>query len=184
MTARNSGKLTPAVTEWSDGSYRWLYELDMYHNPSMLYIWFKYLPLVFLALCVLALLTGEIPVFLPLLVMVIFLLLLVIGYYVVAFFRHGVAYHPFYMDEQYLSVNIGDPKQIRHTFVTGRNGNYMVVAFSGITSLRTYRKWDLIDMNAGTKFQVYVRPEDYDFVLQYILEHVPERTRAKYEKRK
>ena len=69
MTARNSGKLTPAVTEWSDGSYRWLYELDMYHNPSMLYIWFKYLPLVFLALCVLALLTGEIPVFLPLLVM-------------------------------------------------------------------------------------------------------------------
>ena len=68
--------------------------------------------------------SGEL--ILPLLVMVIFLLLLVIGYYVVAFFRHGVAYHPFYMDEQYLSVNVGDPKQIRHTFVTGRNGNYMV----------------------------------------------------------
>ncbi len=52
--------------------------------------------------------------------------------------------------------------------------------FSDVSSIEVFRKRNLIKVNAPLNYnQVYVQEEDFDFVLDYIIKHIPPKAKVK-----
>ena len=58
--------------------------------------------------------------------------------------------------------------------------NESSVAFNKLKSIRTLRRYQTIKVNERMEHcQVYAKQEDFDFVLNYILEHAPKGIKVK-----
>ncbi len=181
------------VTAGSDGVYRWMYVMNMEENKSMLYLLLKIFGWISAGACVmwfgmLAVMDvlGRTDILKTLCIWILITVavegLVYLGYTI----SRGVMKNSyplrFEMNETGISLYQSEENMRRR-----KEGYYgrkpfrdtvSETTFSSVLSIKTYPQWDLIDMAViGGGFQVYVRPEDYDLVLKYILERAPKRVR-------
>ena len=180
--AEENRSLTDIVVQWPDGSYRWEYRLDMRRNMSMLKAALYPVIGVFLGITVIAGVLQMIPIWFSLLMMAGFIVIFLLGYGMAVLLRRGEKRIPYYMDDTQITVNIGDPKKLpARPPSMGRIVSQC--GFAGVSRVREKREADMIELIVGTPFQVYVRQQDYDFVLSYILDHIPEKARERSDGR-
>lgn len=202
---------TDRVTLLDDGTYRWYYDMDMYRNKSMLYTLEKVNLLMFLGISVGGALliwfaegdasfAGRVMLF-GMGAAALMALLYVVGFYIAALFKQGKNRMHFLMREEGIKLipanlwgkayeterNVraaGDPT-VGYKSRYGRVPRITLVRnliFSEVTSCKSYPKWGMIDISRpGGRFQVYVGCDDFKFVEQYILDHVPERARKAHK---
>lgn len=191
------------VTQGKDGKYRWLYELSLYTNPTILLLVTKIMAWVCVGiwgfLVLIELFDGPtLKGILDITTTFIYILLLMmalclIGYYVYALIVGGKYIVVFEMDEKGVMHKQMPPgakkaKVIGHlTALAGAaTGNPTMVSsgvsvaarnrmysdFASVKSVEPFPRRHLIKVNAPFNYnQVYVCPDDFDFVLNFILDH-------------
>ena len=194
------------VRLYPDGKYRWVYEVPMLKNPSILYDVYRVLGISFgivWLLCVLLIgcedgfalknLWGITSGFLIL--MLVFLVLGLIAYLIVAWvygWRYVVLYT---MDEQEI-IHQQMPRQVKKAqvlgaltaMVGGAAGNPGVVGtgllaasrtsttsvLANVVRLNPYRRHNLIKVNQLlNKNRIFVPDEDFDLVYDFLCQHCP-----------
>ena len=188
------------VALFDDGVYRWCYDMDMWRNRFMLTLILKVIGILSIAMIAifLALLgPGEMGTVLLILLGIIVLALVV---YAVCALVMGGHYHlRFEMDDSAVRLVQSDAtRQRNHTLAViatvagiaaGKPGEALRVgvtleaanavgttAFSAVRRVRLYPKCDVIDLREWFGMnQIYVNGEDYAFVRDFILSHVPEK---------
>ena len=173
-------QLTNRVQRDEEGAYRWIYEMDMMRNKSILMVFFKYLVPIFLVISAAGALMGMFPLWFGLLILTGLMALLTGGYFIVAMMRRGRKRTPFYMDDIQISMSADRPRKIP---VHPGSPRYGLCRFEAVRSIRTFPEYDMIELTAGTPYQMYVPREDYDMVLDHVLSHVSENVREKYRRR-
>ena len=196
---------TPNVQLCSDGVYRWFYSFDMLKNPTLLFTILNAMALtiaiLFLSVGIIDLIVGnDFPFSLKL--MFFFLLgalfMGLLAYGILALLWGGSYLVTFEMDEKGIlhKQRSRQAKKVQSAAMVGllmANSIGQVSAaaaalqsgekYSSFSSLRTIkilRHRDTIKLNGLlNRNQVYALPEDYDFVLDYILAHVPESVKVK-----
>ncbi len=190
------------------GTYRWVYEFNMFTNPTILITLFKIFIgigigffLFMLILLIPDLVNGYAGLndvwntfVFNISMLGILLALILVGYLVYAAVIGGKYCVLFTMDEtgiehkqldkQYkkaqvisalnvvMGVASGNPTQTGIGILSTRNS--MSSDFSVVRSIKGSRLLRVIKVNAPlSKNQVYVDPEDYDFVFNYIVSHCP-----------
>ena len=195
-----------AIIKDQEGAYRWVYEFNLWRNPSILITLLKIFGAVMLGLFVfLGVLdvidgltsAGDVLARLRFdgILMLIFLGLALVGYAIYAIMMGGRYCVLFAMDEDGIEHR-QLPKEFERSQVvaellvfagiaTGKptlTGIGMLNAardtssssFAAVKSVRGSRALGVIKVNEPLmKNQVYVEPQDYDFVLGYIREHCP-----------
>ena len=199
---------TSRVTLDEDGAYRWYYDLDMYRNRYLLSALLKvsgaicagiYFLLVLLIDDRGPLVTGEPWESLrePVLLLLPFLgvmLLVVLGYYLAAVIKHGGYRLQFEMTEERIRlVRKASTQEFMNTaadimsLLNTQKGRALQNAagsgntkFSDVRGVTENRKHDAINLREpmGAN-QIMIHEEDYEFVRDFILSHVPEETRVK-----
>lgn len=198
------------VTLCKDGKYRWLYEMSLYTNPTILLLIIKIMGWITVGiwgfLLVIELCDGPtwngiwditVTFFYMLLLM---MALCVVGYYVYALFAGGKYIVLFEMSESGVMHKQMPPGVKKAQLIgrisalagiaTGKPGmvasgmrvaarTQMYSDFKTVKSVEPFPGRHLIKVNAPLNYnQVYVGRDDYDFVLNYILDHT---TRKKTE---
>lgn len=187
-----------------DGVYRWNYELNMFHNASILFLLFK----VFLIACggvclfVTIISIGDIAFSLGkiikefLLVYLILCVLAILGYLVYALIFKGKYCVVFEMDEKGIKhIQIDsqfEKSQIMDAIVAiggaaagnvttagiGLNAmsrNSSYSDFSKVKRINPYSNQNMIELiQPFGNNQIYVSDEDFDFVLNHIRSHCPD----------
>lgn len=196
---------TPNIQLCSDGVYRWFYSFDMLKNPTLLFTILNAMALtiaiLFLGVGIIDLIVGN---DFPFSFKIMFFILLgalfmgLLAYGILALLWGGSYLVTFEMDEKgVLHKQLPrQAKKVQNAALVGllmANSIGQVSAaaaalqsgekYSSFSSLRTVKVWrrrDTIKLNALLdRNQVYALPEDYDFVMDYILAHVPERVKVK-----
>lgn len=186
-----------------DGKYRWTYSLDMYRNPSILLVVLKIFGILWavllLVVSVPSLLRGETSVLAEngriwAWVTAVFFAVCLLSYLIVARMYGGRYVVDFTMDEKGI-VHSQSPSQVDTArkvagmtalagAASGRPGTLGAGAlatrtdlssdFSRVRRIQAFPRRDLIKVNARfSRNQVYVHPEDFAFVLDYIRSHCP-----------
>lgn len=181
------------LTIGKDGVYRWLYNMNMKENRSLLYQLLKIFGAVSLGALVLWFLMLSMKgarINFP--KTIGFWLLITAGVELLVWLGFSISRkamkdtYPlrFEMDEKRISIYQSEGNlERRKSAYPGRKFFQDAVSetpFSAVLKITVRREWDLIDMVViGGGFQVYARQEDFDEVLGFILAHVPERVRPK-----
>jgi len=192
------------VKKFEDGKYRWLYDLDLRKNLSILYTTIKVVLISFLIPLVLLMIIFAIegnlinalkdllPIYFLIGIVLVFITL--ISYYIVVRYYKGRFSFMFEMDENGVTFKrfgsdlektetIGKITSIigAATNNAGLMGGGLGLAtsqsstscFSKVKSIKAIPERDLIKVNSLFLFnQVYVNKEDYQFVLDFIQDHV------------
>ncbi len=182
---------SPRVTLGDDGVYRWLYRMNMEENKSMLYMLWKIFAWIgagaFACWAVLLFMNHNTDIlfssfFIFLLATAAVEFFVWLGYTISSKVMKNNYELRFEMGET--GVNLYQSKrnyEIRKRGYPGKKKFRDVVSevpFNSVLNIITHPEWDLIDLGViGGKFQIYVRSEDYELVLNHILDHVPERIR-------
>ncbi len=180
---------SPVLTLGDDGVYRWLYRMDMSENKSMLYMLMR----IFAWICAGAfafwvfllaknhntdMLPRSFLIFLLITAAVEFLVWL--GFTIARGVMKDTYDLRFEMSETEVVIYQSAENMERRKYGRRWHQSDLVsrAPFNSVLSVRAYPEWDMIDLGViGGKFQVYARKKDFSAVLDYILEHVPERVR-------
>ena len=202
-------KVVANIIQDNDGVYRWVYEFNLYKNPTILFTVLKILigivviGLVIMLACMIPDLmrgyAGSNDVLETLrfggLFVLLFVVLTVVGYLVYALMHGGKYCVVFAMDDegimhkqlprQYEKAQIigvlnvlaglagGNVTQIGVGLVTSTRDS-LSSSFQSVRSVKGSRALRVIKVNEPlAKNQVYVEPEDYDFVFGFIRDHCP-----------
>lgn len=165
-----------------EGAWLWEYRMDLLRNRSMLV--YILVPIYVL----MAIFAGygyfaklDMTIVLPvaggmsLLCTVLALLI----YFLSALFTGGRYRIPYYMNETFITVHMGNPA---YKAPEKWDDNKMI-RFDSIERISLKRTKDMILLVDILPFQVYVPTEFYDFILGFILERVKPQVREKFEKR-
>ena len=193
-----AGYRSQAVWQYSDGVYRWIYEKDLYRNRFETDYVLKVMALVFglswvlMGGVMLAIGAGA----LPFAIVTAICLgggLLTVGIVRLVHFssarsRNGVEVIAFGMNDDGLSqIHYDDARKaedvVERMLLTasatqGENpmkaGGYGVTLFRDVRRMALHPKDDLIDLTlkGNYKCRVYVRPEDFVFVREYIRQRI------------
>ena len=200
------------ITRDERGTYRWVYEFNLWRNPTILLTVCKIFVLITLAftafmllLLVPDLLGGTLyswqvvgTLRMGAVILAIMLALSLLGYAVYALMMGGTYCAVFEMNEDGV-VHRQMPKQFKKAEIVaalnvlaglatgnpGQVGVGMLSAardsatseFAAVRSIKGSRRLHVIKVNEPLmKNQVYVEPEDYDFVFGYIRDHCPNAT--------
>ncbi len=195
-------ELKKSVTLCDDGKYRWIYELSMWKNPTLLVLIYKVLGIAFgiVGLFILILnwenLSFAWEDVWPVLAFIgFFALLTLLAYAIVAGMYGGKYIVIFTMDERGINhEQIPEQAAKARTLgaITAAAGaatsnpsmaglgagcaarTSMYSTFSAVRSVKPHRGRNLIKLRESlSNNQVYVRDEDFDFVHNYIKEHCP-----------
>ena len=187
-----------AVTRGEDGVYRWMYEMDMRENRSILYTVCKILAWICLGLYVMFLvLFGMDTGFRTSTVLIItgfavaataalmglsalvFLLcaLIMRGKYRI---RYEMGETGMEMFQSKWRKDVREARRARGR-VPSMTEIVSRLSFTEVRRVKVYPKWNMIDLTlaVGT-YQVYVREADFRLVLNHILSRVPEKARDSY----
>ena len=198
-----------------NGTYRWVFELPMFTNPTILFSTWNVLAIafgiVYLFMLILTLpdiLSGDWDGFVGMtrmfvILLVVFLVIGVIAYLILAWIYGGKYVAVFHMGEhsithtqipsqQKKSRAIGALTSLAGSYsgnlsMTGLGinlaaGGGMTTEYANVRTLRACPKRNLIKINTRLLHnQVYASDEDFAFVLQYLVDHCP---RAKVKGRK
>jgi len=200
-SVRYNGKEVKLCT---DGKYRWTYPMNMYKNPTIFLTVCKIFGIIGAVMFVLlnmgAILNGEFDSIAGTLkywgiAVLVFLVIALLSYLIVAAMYHGKYIVRFTMDEEHL-LHEQIPAQKKNARIIGgalagagvlkgspgRVGQGAMVAahtslssdFSRVRSIKAYRGRSTIKVNERfSKNQVYTTREDFDFVLSFIRAHCP-----------
>lgn len=194
-------KPSPSIELCEDGRYRWVYEMNMYRNPTIpitisLVIALS-VGITFLLVLMIGIFTNSFYGLDSFLGMVgafvgILALLLVIGviaYYVVAAMNGGRYIVLFEMDEEGF-VHTQAPKQTTKAeallwlgaLVSGAPAGALLAAshtststvFAQVSDVKVRRNRNVIYVNQKlSRNQIYAENADFDFVQDFVLSHVP-----------
>lgn len=192
------------IKKFEDGKYRWLYDLDLRKNLSILYTTIKVVLISFLVPLVLLMILFAIegnlinalkdllPIYFLIGIVLVFITL--ISYYIVVRYYKGRFSFMFEMDENGVTFKrFGS--DLEKTETIGKITSIIGVAtnnaglvggglglaasqtstsyFSKVRSIKAIPERDLIKVNSLFLFnQVYVNKDDYQFVLDYIQNHI------------
>lgn len=197
--------LKQGVTLCDDGKYRWIYAMNMWKNPTILFLILKIFYGIFavggVGIVIMCLtqpayegkLWENLGYFL--IFVAFFTVLILIAYSIVAAMYGGKYIILFTMDEQGI-IHEQVKEQARKARKLGAltaavgagRGNLSMMGlgasvaartsmssdFSMVRSVKAYKWRNVIKIREIlSNNQVYVRDEDFDFVLQYIREHCP-----------
>lgn len=195
------------VTLFDDGVYRWSYDMDMWHNRFMLKLVAKVLGVICAALCAMfILLLGPTYIDLKALgimaLSVAGIYALALGIYAIcALAMHGNYHLLFEMDDTAVAlVQSAASKQRLSTLgiiatiasvasgdarLALRTGSTLAVAnsvgttrFSSVTRVKLYPESDVIFLREWFGMnQIYVNPDDYPFVRDFMLERVRDKAK-------
>ena len=200
---------SPNIRLGADGVYRWVYAFDMRRNPTLLFTVWRVLGIAFGAAFALMLLIDAVggdlspESFLSLLkgfgiLLAVFLVIGWIAYRIVAHAYGGRYLVLFEMDETGVTH-----RQMPGQFETaqamawlsamtasdvGGVGRGLAAAgksesrvrFSELRGVRVLRRRDTVKLNERLeRSQVYALPEDFDFVVDYILARTPDAARVR-----
>ena len=161
--ANDVNYVTPNIVKGNDGVYRWMYELPILKNPTMLITLIK----LTVGICVflfifLAIFSKDI-VYVLKLVGIGFacvMVLIVIGYLIYVAIMGGKYIACFQMDEN----------EITHTHLPKQANR--IKAIANVASIKIKRGKDMITLtNFPSKNPIYVKSEDFDFVENFIRSH-------------
>ena len=191
------------VVQCRDGKYRWLYEMSLYTNPTVLMLVMKIMGWVIVGIWVFLIIIelcdgpsweGLWDVTVTFFFMFLLMMALcVVGYFVYALMVGGKYVVLFEMDDNGV-MHKQMPPGVKKAQLIGRiaalagvaSGNLGMTAqgirvaartqmhsdFKSVRSVEPFPRRHLIKVNAPFNYnQVYVGKEDYDFVLNYILDH-------------
>lgn len=204
-----------SVVQDKDGVYRWVYEFNLFTNPTILFTVLKIL-LGIVVVGIVVMLVAMVPdlakgyvngsdvletlrfggIFI-----LFFTVLTCIGYAVYAVMQGGKYCVVFTMDENGIThkqlprqfekaqvvsalnvvagIATGSPGQVGMGLVTAMRDS-ISSDFACVRSIRGSRALRVIKVNEPlAKNQVYVDPEDYDFVFGFIRDHCPNATSVK-----
>ena len=185
-----------------DGKYRWVFDLPMLTNPSILFTVYKVMTMSFAIVWLFVLLVGACEGHLRLsdvwdstypfiLLIALFLVIGYVAYFFVAW-HYGWKYSIlFIMDEKEI-VHKQLPSTIHKARAIGKltamTGKPAMVGLGILAATRTSmstpydsvrriiprRRWNLIKVNERLSHnQVYAAEEDFDFVYNYLCQHCP-----------
>lgn len=216
MAKASKTNVTTVVQLCQDGKYRWVHEMNLYKDPTILLLLLKIFAWVCFGIWVLFVLlqifdsvgssiTEKIwfSTKVMLIVSAVFMVLCVISYYIYALIMGGKYCMLFEMDEQGI-MNRQMKKQVEKarligaitalagiasrnltTTAVGLNAGArteMYSVFSSVKSVQSFPNRLLIKVNESFNHnQVYASPGDYEFVLNYILDHVQPAVREKFD---
>lgn len=201
---------TTRVSRDEDGKYRWTYALNMYRNPAILVVVLKIIGVLFSIPLLIDLIRTAVngdwanawgdniwdsSLKIWLVVYIVFIVISLLAYLIVAWMYGGKYIVHFTMDEKVL-VHETEPAQARKarklgmaTVIVGAAARRPSTVGAGVlaaartTSTSTLasvrriiprRRYNLIKVNQLLeRNQVYVPDEDYDFVLNFLREHCP-----------
>lgn len=212
----NTTNATPEVQLCQDGMYRWVYEMSLYKNPTILLLTLKIFAWVILGLWVFMNLLRACEAIdasdfmeslwfntkLTLIVGGVILALCVLGYYLYALIMGGKYCVLFEMNEQgvmhkqmakqvkkaqligFITALAGIASRNLTTTAVGMNAavrTEMYSTFDSVTSVNAIPRRNVINIHEGLFHnQVYASTEDFDFVVNYILDHVNPEVRNKF----
>ena len=196
------------IRRGKDGVYRWVYEFNLYRNPTILFTVLKIF-FVIIAIGIVIMLASMLNDYLHgymriddilesvtfgLLFMVFWMVLCVVGYLLYAAMNGGKYCVMFEMDDAGVTHR-QFAKQVEKAQVVGlvnvlagiatKNATQvgiglssarttMASSFETVRSVQGLRRRQVIKVNEPlNKNQVYVVPEDYDFVFGFIRDHCP-----------
>lgn len=196
--------ITGNVHLFPDGKYRWIYELNMWSNSSILRLLFKVFGGIiaimwgfFFVICLVNDDLDELWSYSKVILIVagVLFILILLSYAIVAAINGGKYIVLFEMNERgilhrqmksqvkksqaigWLAILAGAMAGNVTTIGIGINAATNSQIYSGFEAVRTvkpFRKRNLIKVNELLfKNQVYVKDEDFDFVLNYILSRCP-----------
>ena len=203
-----------AISLGQDGKYRWVYEMNLYTNPTILILLVKIFFWIFFGLWVCTTLfdscdTGHFAEsalnngkFMGI-ILLVFMVIVLIGYYVYALINGGKYCVLFEMDQQGV-MHKQMPKQVKKsqiisalTVMAGmmsRNPttvgvgilssarSEMYSSFNSVKSVKANPGRHVIKVNETFEHnQVYADGADFDFVLKFILAHVPPKVSSAYK---
>lgn len=201
---------TTRVSHDEDGKYRWTYALNMYRNPAILVVVLKIIGGLFSIPLLIDLIRTAVngdwanawgenlwqsSLKIWLVVYIVFIVISLLAYLIVAWMYGGKYIVHFTMDEKVL-VHETEPAQARKarkiglaTAIVGAAARRPSTVGAGVlaaartTSTSTLasvrriiprRRYNLIKVNQLLeRNQVYVPDEDYDFVLSFLRDHCP-----------
>ena len=185
----------PRVTLGEDGVYRWAYDMDMYGNRYLLSVLLKVFAAIGAAgyafLLFLLGRDGRLNGRTALLALLPFLgfgALLTIGYYLAALIMHGHYRLQFAMNEESILLvrkestqRLMDAAGALSALAGGPGAGVDAsgfTQFSRVRGVREHPRYDALNLRCLTGAnQIWIPPEDYDFVRDYILQRVPDRAR-------
>lgn len=152
------------VARGGDGAYRWRYDMKAHGNDAPMRMMLK-IGLAIgapVALVLLALTWGYDPLQAMLTSLGVLALIVLLPLLIWKLAPPDAGYR---MDETQIEA-----------WPKGRNNN--IHPFKGVTNVESDRRQDRIVLRwRVTRLEVYVPPEDYDFVMEFIRVHVPEGAR-------
>ena len=165
-----------------EGAWHWEYRMDLLRNRSMLvYI----LVPIYAVMGIFVVYAYFTKMDMPLVLMVaggmslLCTVLALLIYLLSALFTRGRYRIPYYMNETFITVHMGNPAYK----VPEKWDDNKMIRFDSIEKIRLKRKADMILLVDILPFQVYVPKEFYNFILGFILERVKPGVREKFEKR-
>ncbi len=200
---------TPNITFCEDGVYRWVYELSMLRNPTILFTVFKILGIIYIVTMPFILVPAIINLgfvdaiveCLPFLLLVpVFIVIILISYLIVTLIHGGKYVVLFEMNEKGIK-HIQDPKSFdkgkkiaaaavvagaaRGNIAAGLGQGTIIASHSSMTShfdavrkIKVIRRLNTIKLDAPFSHnQIYAADEDFDFVLNYIMERIPDKAK-------
>ena len=206
---------TTRVSHDQDGKYRWTYVLNMYRNPAILVVVLKIIGGLFSIPFIIDLIRTAVrgdwanawgeniwdsSLKIWLVVWVVFIVISLLAYLIVAWTYGGKYIVHFTMDEKTLvhetepaqaskarklgmaTVIVGAAARRPGTMGAGMLAAARTKSTSTLASVRRIiprRRYNLIKVNQLLeRNQVYVPDEDYDFVLSFLFDHCPEAKRS------
>ena len=196
-------ELTARIQLCPDGKYRWSYEVNLWRNPSILFDLMKASGVIMLGiwlLCVIIVplfdghlrwhrVVDDSATFLW--VVLAFLVLCLIGY-VISGIASGGRYAAYFVMDEETITHQQMAKEVKRTqviaainmMVDDDMGSAAILAaahspfitpYRRVRKIKTHRRRHLIKVaELLTKNRIYVEdPEDYEFVLRYIIERCP-----------
>ena len=186
-------KISNNITLYEDGKYRWVYEMSLFKNPTIFWLIWKIFFFIILGLIIFASVLGTFDNILDCLKSFGYFIggmtiLLGVGYLIYALIMGGKYIVIFEMDEE--GVNHKQCSQqaekVEKLEALAMLSRYDVLIrtemyseFSKVREVKAYPKTNVIKVNGLLEHnQVYAEKEDFDFVLNFIKEHVPEKCKV------
>lgn len=187
-----------AVTRGEDGIYRWMYEMDMKENRSILYTVCKIMGWICLGLYVMFLLLIGLELGFRLSTVLIVTgaavggAVLLMGLSALIFFLSALIMRGKYCIryemgetgmEMFQSKWRKEAREVRRARgrVPSMTEVVSQISFAEVRRVKLYPRWNMIDLSLAVgKFQVYVREEDSRLVLNHILSHSSEKVRNRF----
>lgn len=197
------------IVKKTDGSYIWYYELRMFKNPTILFTLFKIFASINFVISLIVGFVDSKGIFESIKLIALFnlygdlglLALVALAYSVYALILGRKYCVIFEMNERNVSHKQLD-KQFKKaevisfltTFVGGAAGsattmgagllagtkNEMITQFNKVKTIVVKRNRSVIYLQSGLSWnQIYVRKEDFDFVLDHIRKRLPQRVKTK-----